>query len=144
MHLLFADVAVINRAWVDNELCQLQTEKLKAHRKAKRTRGAENWSTFRHLRNKGNSLCRSKHKLFIQNFGKEVNSNPKKFWSYVKSKTGNRVIPSDMIYKDVKLSTPDAQASSFNKHFHSPFSNPVKLMLLVMTIILTHTQTVIT
>ena len=47
-------------AWVDSELRQLQTEKLKAHRKAERTGGSEDWSNFRHLRNKVNSLCRSK------------------------------------------------------------------------------------
>ena len=41
---------------------------------------------------------RSKHQLFIQNLRNEVNSKPKKFWSYVKSKTGDRVIPSDMIF----------------------------------------------
>ena len=78
---------VTNNSGVDNELRQLQTEKLKAHRKAKRTGGSEDWLNFRHFRNKVNSLCRSKHKLFIQNLGIEVNSNPKKFWSYVKYKS---------------------------------------------------------
>ena len=92
---------------------------LKAHRKAKRTGGSEDRLNFRHVRNKVNSLCRSKHKLFIQNLGIEVNSNPKKFWSYVKSKTGSRVIPPDMIYNGVKLSSPDAQASGFNEYFHN-------------------------
>ena len=43
------------------------------------------------------------YKLFIQNLGIEVNSNPKKFWPYVESKTGSRVIPPDMIYNAVKL-----------------------------------------
>ena len=105
-------------AWVDSELRQLQKEKLKVHRKAKRTGGSEDWLNFRHVHNKVNSLCRSKHKLFIQNLGIEVNSNPKKFWSYVKSKTGSRVIPPDMIYNGVKLSSPDAQASGFNEYFH--------------------------
>ena len=52
-------------AWVDSELRQLQTEKLRVHRKAKRTGGSEDWSNFRHLRHKVNSLCRSKHTLFI-------------------------------------------------------------------------------
>ena len=112
-------------AWVDSELRQLQKEKLKAHRKAKRTGGSEDWLNFRHVRNKVNSLCRSKHKLFIQNLEIEVNSNPKKFWSYVKSKTGSRVIPPDMIYNGVKLSSPDAQASGFNEYFHTTFSNPL-------------------
>ena len=38
-------------AWVDSELRQLQTEKLGAHRKAKRTGGSEDWSNCRHLHN---------------------------------------------------------------------------------------------
>ena len=47
------------------------------------------------------------------------------FWPYVKYKTDNRSIPSDMINNGVKLLSPGAQPSGFKEYFHSTFSNPL-------------------
>ena len=75
-------------AWVDKELRQLQADILKKHRRAKPTDNTEDWENYRKIRNKVKSMCRSKHKLFIQDLGEAFKHNPVRFWSYAKSKLG--------------------------------------------------------
>ena len=49
-------------------------------------------------------------------------SKPKKFWSFVKSHTGNSSIPSCVEYDGQSAFMPKGKADLFNKFFHSVFS----------------------
>ena len=74
--------------WVDHWLRSLQKAKLKAHRRAKRSEKVSDWTAYRKLRNTVQSTSHKKHKSFIPELGLSVKTNPKKFYSYVKSKNG--------------------------------------------------------
>ena len=74
----------------------LQKDKLKAHRRAKRSEKVSDWTAYRKLRNTVQSTSHKKHKSFIKELGLSVKTNSKKFWSYVKSKTGSGVMPQDL------------------------------------------------
>ena len=92
--------------WVDHELRSLQKAKLKAHRRAKRSEKVSDRTAYRKLRNTAQSTSHKKHKSFIQELGLSVKTSPKKFWSYVKSKTGSGVMPQDMFLKGEKVTNP--------------------------------------
>ena len=76
------------------------------------------------MRNKVESMCRSKHKLFIQDLGEASKHNPKRFWSYAKFKLGRKSLPPEMFHNGSKHSGSDDQAGGFNKYFHSVFGKP--------------------
>ena len=86
--------------WFDNEVKHSRNLKLTALRKAKRTNVSSDWRKYKTLRNKHNILLGEKHDAFIVNLGSSVKQNPKRFWSFVKSKTCNRSVPNIISWDD--------------------------------------------
>ena len=108
--------------WGDHELCNAHKAKMKAHKRAERTGTKAAWAHYRQLRNETNKICKSKYVCFINELGNCTAENPKKFWSFAKTKTSERSIPQEMISDSIKLTTSKSQADGFNKCFHSVFN----------------------
>ena len=62
------------------------------------------------------------YRNYVANLTASLPSKPKKFWSFVKSCTGNASIPSCIEYDGQSAFTPKEKANLFNKFFHSVFS----------------------
>ena len=62
------------------------------------------------------------HRNYVANLTAFLPSKPKKFWSFVKSRTGNFSISSCVEYDGQSTFTPKAKGDIFNKFFHSVFS----------------------
>ena len=110
--------------WFDNEVKHSRNLKLTALRKAKRTNVSSDWRKYKTLRNKHNILLGEKHDAFIVNLGSSVKQNPKRFWSFVKSKTCNRSVPNIISWDDRQAKSSSEQAKLFNEYFHSVFPEP--------------------
>ena len=108
--------------WADHELRNAHKVKMKAHKRAKRTGTKAAWAHYRQLRNETNKICKSKYVCFINELGNCTAENPNKFWSFVKTKTGQRSILQELISDSIKLTTSKSQADGFNKYFHSVFN----------------------
>ena len=62
------------------------------------------------------------YRNYVAKLTASLPSKPKKFWSFVKSCTGNFSIPSCVEYGGQSAFTTKAKADIFNKFFHSVFS----------------------
>jgi hypothetical protein len=82
------------------------------------------YGTYKELRNKAVSVVRSAKKAFEQKLAKEVNTNPKSFWSYVKSKVKAKEGIGNLKNEDGTLTTSDTEkANTLNDFFSSVFTD---------------------
>ena len=80
------------------------------------------WSKFKKSRNKLQRAIKCNYKSYIDSLGVSVTQNPKKFWSFVKSKTGSKSIPETMKVESKEVSNSQEISEAFNKYFNSVFS----------------------
>ena len=59
-----------------------------AHRKALKSNSVSDWSSYRTLRNKVNSMLRSAKSLYFNKLSSSLRSNPGKFWRHFQSSSG--------------------------------------------------------
>jgi hypothetical protein len=79
------------------------------------------WAKFKKLRNQLQKLITSKYNAFINDLGYSVQENPKRFWSFVKTKNKSASTPSLITWGDSTSDTPVGKASLFNQYFVSVF-----------------------
>jgi hypothetical protein len=111
--------------WIDKEVTKQIRRKDSALRKAKKEDTQTNWARFRRFRNRLKNLITTKHREYLQNICDNITSNPKRFWSYIKSKTKSRGLPT-FLYDSArnKIDSFSGMANLFNRYFHSTFTTP--------------------
>ena len=111
--------------WFDKEVIHLRNVKNTVWRMAHAKNTPAAWAKFKKVRNKLQALIRVKHKQFIANLGESVKNNPKRFWSFVKSKSKSDSIPSKVLWNNQTAESPAHKAELFNKYFASVFKHDV-------------------
>ena len=106
-----------NVPWITSEIRKLFHKRKRLWKKAKSTQLESDWNKYKVLRNKvkselGKSYYRHVH-LLVES------KNPKRFWSFIKSKTKNKSIPLTMKWNDrvIKASSSKEKAELFNNFF---------------------------
>ena len=107
--------------WFDGEARHALNRRNTARRLAKRTNRDADWAHFRSLRNATKMLLRSKQKDYIDSLDELCRTNPKRFWSYFKNKTGSSSLPSEITYGEESSSDPAMKATLMNSYFGSVF-----------------------
>ena len=115
-------------AWIDSEIRHLCNKKESAWRRAKTSDSPQTWESFRKLRNRLKNLIQDKYNDYIDSLGATISDNPKRFWSYFRSKTQSRILP-QVIKSDNRIAA-DAtdKARLFNSYFIPFFQNPVMIL----------------
>ena len=103
-----------NAPWFNSELRILVLKKRHWWRKAKSSRDPVKWAQYKSFSNKVKDSLNKVYRNYVANLTVSLPSKLKKFWSFVKSLTGNASISSCVQY--------DGQSDLFNKFFHSVFS----------------------
>ena len=111
-----------NAPWFNSELRILVLKKRRLWRKAKSSRDPVKWAQYKSFSNKVKDSLNKAYRNYVANLTASLPSKPKKFWSFVKSRTGNASIPSCVQYDGQSAFTPKGKADLFNKFFHSVFS----------------------
>ena len=111
-----------NVPWFNSELRILVLRKRRLWRKAKSSRDPVKWAQYKSFSNKVKDGLNKAYRNYVAKLTASLPSKPKKFWSFVKSRTGNFSIPSCVEYGGQSAFTPKAKADIFNKFFHSVFS----------------------
>ena len=112
-----------NVPWITSEIRKLFHKRKRLWKKAKSTQLESDWNKYEVLRNKVKSeLSKSYYRhvhLLVES------KNPKRFWSFIKSKTKNKSIPLTMKWndRDIKASSGKEKAELFNNFFASIFSS---------------------
>ena len=112
--------------WIDSEVRHLHKVKHTAWCRANRSNKSRDWLSFKKYRNKLKNNIKAKHKAFMAGIGQAVNHNPKRFWSYIKSKTKQKNIPQTVKLNSVTSSDNNEKCNMFNAHFYSSFSPCLK------------------
>jgi hypothetical protein len=73
--------------WFDSEARNLVKRKRTMYRKAKRNNTDRLWRRYKDFNNSVKTVLKNKHKKFISSLGNVCTQNPKRFWSFFRSKT---------------------------------------------------------
>ena len=111
--------------WLNSSLRKLIHKKRRLWKKAKSSGDTNHWSAYKRFNNKVKDSLRKAYHSYDNQLTESLSSNPKKFWSFVKSRTGTSSVPSCIEYNGIKAYCPADKAEIFNKFFHSVFSRPV-------------------
>ena len=97
-----------NQTWVNSRIKRLSRKKKRAFKKAKTSNAKEDWDFFKKLKKEAQSECRLAYNSYVSStLEEDYPSNPKKFWSFIKSKRQDQcgVAPlkkNDTLHSDAK------------------------------------------
>lgn len=91
-------------------------------RKAKSSRDPVKWAQYKSFSKKVKDGLNKAYRNYVAHLTASLPSKAKKFWSFVKSRTGNFGVPSCVEHVGQSTFTPKAKADIFNTFVHSVFS----------------------
>lgn len=109
-------------AWYDNELRDLISKKNDFHRMYKQTGNLEEYIKFKQLRAQVIRLSRVKYREYLLSLEKEISSNGKRFWSYLKKLKRYPDIPNNMKYNSQSSTEDIVICELFSDYFQSTYS----------------------
>ena len=110
--------------WFDRALHAALREKEAAHRRMKRDRTAETIEWFRVKRRDFKKLSSAKFYDYLKGLTDDLRTNPKRFWTFLKSIKGKHSEMSYLIDGDQKVEDDSAKAELLNRTFATKFSDP--------------------
>lgn len=111
--------------WYNSALIHLIKEKARLHKNWKCHGNPLDYLEFSKLRSRMKTMQESCYKLFIEKSQEQIKSNPKAFWSYVKSqKNCNSNYPNSMTYDDKTFNNEPDICNAFNDFFQKNFKEP--------------------
>ena len=102
--------------YLSQDTIKLKDKKAKLWRQYKKTRGNYDLLQYKRAKNKLRSLTRSQRINFENNLAKDIKTQPKKFWAYVKSRTKTRCKIPSLRTKESKASTAAEKAEALRGH----------------------------
>ena len=116
-----------SKPWVDLEVRAAIRAKNQAWKAYKKNRSVENWDNFKQTRNAANRKVQTSKRNFESKLAQEIKSNPKQFWSYVRSKSNRSNNYPDLRDGSGNLITDDkSKANCFNEYFASVYTDEDK------------------
>ena len=101
-------------------LCRLKKRKWK---KAKKTKKTEDWKNYKTTEKNVKREIEKAHREYTDKFlNLNASENPKKFYSYIKSKRSNTSRIPTLKENDNLLSTPKQKAAALNRQYQSVFT----------------------
>lgn len=116
--------ARFNQPWITSHLKNLARRKHRAYKKARKTKKAQDWSRYKHLKKSMQTDCRRTYNSFVNNMiCGEMAENPKKFWSFIKSKRCDNTGVAPLMKDGILQSDSITKANLLNDQFVSAFTN---------------------
>lgn len=128
--------------WYNAALIKVTKEKSKYFSKYKKYKNQADYDAFSLLRKRHKDLCRKIKSRYLSNIENNISSNPKNFWSHVKSSNTSQGIPKCMYFEELKASNGTEIANLFSKYFSSVFSKPSDPLTLDPTDVGNHTSNI--
>ena len=110
--------------WVNTSLRRMMRRKQRAHRKAKKSGNHRDWERFKRLQAETQKSTRKAHRNYMEDVvSADFKENPKRFWSFIKSKRQEASGVSELVNKEGFLqSNTTAKAEILNEQFHSVYT----------------------
>lgn len=109
--------------WYNSALKKVIKDKLKFHKKYKIYNHNSDYQTFSLLRDRQKCMEKECYDNFINRAEININTNPKHFWTFVKSKQKSSELPNNMFLSSQQVSGGEAISNLFNIHFQSSFES---------------------
>ena len=109
--------------WIDKDVKHLSNRVNTARKNAKNRNTAPSWAKYRRLRNQLRNMTRAKYNSYVNSLGRDIHSNPKRFWNFYHAKTKSNSIPETVNNGNDHFSDAKEKADAFNRCFFSNFSN---------------------
>ncbi|XP_037294971.1 uncharacterized protein LOC119189460 [Manduca sexta] len=110
--------------WYNTALIKILAEKHKYHSKYKRYGNLSDYHSFSLLKMRAEELEQTCFNNYIDIIEASIVSNPRSFWSYVKSKKCTFVLPNIMRYGETVAETGQEITNLFADYFHATFQQP--------------------
>ena len=112
-----------SKPWVNLNVKSSIKAKNKAWKDYKKDRSIEKWNIFKAVRNESNREVHRNKQQFEQKVANEIKTNPKQFWSYLKSKSKKQQnFPNILDNQGHHISGDRDKADLFNKYFASVYT----------------------
>ena len=113
-----------NQLWITRELKQLTRRKKRAFKKARKSKQAKDIKKYGKLKASTKKACKSVYSTYINNIvDPETAENPKKLWSFIKSKkTDNTGVAPLRAKNGITCSDTEMKVNTLNEQFVSVFS----------------------
>jgi len=98
-------------------------KKRKAHAIFKNTKNPDDYQSFFLLRAQYKYMSKQFYRSFIRTTESTFNSNPSKFWEFVRKNRSSQSIPKTVKLNGAASKNINDVASLFSKHFNSVYSN---------------------
>ena len=105
--------------WITSAIRRLFHKRKRLWKKAKSSQLQSDWEKYRQCRNKVKSEINKSYWHHVQSL--QNSNNPKRFWTFIKSKTKSRSIPPEVSLENQKASNSFDKAQLFNNFFSSVF-----------------------
>ena len=104
-----------NVPWITSEIRKLFRKRKRLRRKAKATQLPSDWNKYKQLRNETKSALNKSYWSHVHDL---IDSkNPKRFWSFIKTKTKSKSIPPVVKFQNERASTASDKAELFDNFF---------------------------
>ncbi|CAK1580774.1 unnamed protein product [Parnassius mnemosyne] len=110
--------------WYNSALLKVLKEKHKYHRKFKLYGNLSDYQSFSLLRKRANQLERVCFESYIDKIESSITSNPKIFWSFIKSRNNASTTPNVIYYEESSANTGEGISDLFAKYFSTTFVEP--------------------
>ena len=112
------------KKWLDKGTLTTVRKKHRLYSRWLETKSGKDYQDYKKALNKATKQCRKAKRKMEATVADQAKSNPKSFWSYVKSKTGTRTGIPDLKMNDGKMATTDKEkADTLNEFFQSVFTH---------------------
>ena len=113
-----------SQPWVNTDVKRMTRRKNKSYRKARKTGKSKDKARYQHLKQEAKKTCQRAYDDYIRNMiSPEATSNPKRFWSFIKSKkTDSSGVASLKDSQGIQHSDSSKKADILNTQFSSVFN----------------------
>ena len=110
------------KKWLDGDTLKAVRKKHQVYRKWLHTQSGNDYVEYAKARNKAAKACKKAKISMEATVAKQVQGNPKSFWSYVKSKTSTRTGISELRSEEGSTAKNKDKAQVLNNFFQSVFT----------------------
>ena len=111
--------------WLNSELKKLLHKKRRLWKKAKFSGDQAKWAKYKKFSNLVKDNLKKAYFAYVKDLAASLNTNPKRFWSFVKSCTKKQSTPGCIVYDGARALTPEDKANVFNQFFCSVFNKRI-------------------
>lgn len=122
-------------SWFNGEIFESLCIKNRLRARYLRTRNQLHYHDFSSVRSHSKQLIKTAYRSHLRNVEKDIDTDPKKFWNFVREKKGHQNVTHTMQYNGVSLENPTQISEAFANYFESVYSKELSLTKSVSEIV---------